>query len=334
MVSVSPYAFTITVVLTVFNLISGIIKVLYFRVKLKSKIKIHYFDKSLINSIMRFAFSVFIISLVDQLFWRSNPFILGILRGTGSVAVYSIAAQIYMNYMPLSTVIQSVFLPQITKLVENNISDKDLSTIFIKVGRVQYILLSTVLTGFVLFGREFISLWVGNEYEIAYGLALIILIPFTIDLTQNIGNTIMQAKDKYSFRAKMMVIMAIINVVLVFVLSSKFGLYGAAAGTGITLLIGNGFVMNYYYNYTMHINIKMFWENILKITIPYSITIITMLITKKFVAIDNFLVLIVIGLLYLSLHLLVLWKLVLNKYEKNLIINPIIKLLKLNKHVR
>ena len=58
-----------------------------------------------------------------------------------------------------------------------------------------------VLTGFILYGREFIAIWVGEEFNKSYYIALIIMIPFTIDLIQNIGLAILQAKNMYSFRA-------------------------------------------------------------------------------------------------------------------------------------
>ncbi|CZR11112.1 Polysaccharide biosynthesis protein [Trichococcus flocculiformis] len=123
----TPRAFLIVVVQTLFNLLAALIKYFYCRFGIDDKIKYHYYDKNLIKGMLSFSMSIFIVSIVDQVFWKSNQIILGITAGTAIVAVYSIAAQIYMNYMPLSTVIQSVFLPSITRIAAQKGNDRILS---------------------------------------------------------------------------------------------------------------------------------------------------------------------------------------------------------------
>lgn len=327
-ISKAPYAIAITAVIASLNFIASIIKIVYFKIKIKIRIKLHYFDKALFYNILSFSFSIFVVSVVDQLFWRSSQFILGMMMGTSAVAVYSVASQIYMNYMPLSTVIQGVFLPQITKLVELKASSEYLSNLFIKIGRIQYLLLSTILLGFILFGKEFIFLWVGSSYQSAYLLSLIIIVPFTIDLIQNIGLIIMQARDQYSFRAKLMVLMCLINFILVYFLTKKYGLVGTASATGITMFIGNGLVMNIYYKKAMNLNISKFWINIMKITIPSIFSFSVIWILKKIIVIDNLALLIGMGVLFVVLHGLILWRYALNDYEKKIFITYVNRFLK------
>ena len=79
---------------------------------------------------------------------------------------------------------------------------KIISNLFINIGRWQYFLLATVSSGFFIFGKVFIGFWAGKGFEDAYWITLLIIIPFTIDLIQNIGLSILQAQNKYDFRAK------------------------------------------------------------------------------------------------------------------------------------
>lgn len=70
-----------------------------------------------------------------------------------------------------------------------------------------------VLSGFVIFGKEFITLWVGPVYEPAYAMAIVVMVPFTIDIVQNLGLTILQVMNRYGFRAKMYFIAACLNII-------------------------------------------------------------------------------------------------------------------------
>jgi uncharacterized membrane protein len=70
----------------------------------------------------------------------------------------------------------------------------------------------------------------------------LIILPFTIDLIQNIGLTIMQAKHLYGYRAKVYLLIAVINVALAIPLGLKYGGIGCAIATGLSMIIGNGFI--------------------------------------------------------------------------------------------
>ncbi len=315
--AISPRAFTMTLILTISNFIVGIIKVLYTEKILRIRSKFKYLDKELLKNILKFSVSVFTVSLVDQVFWRSNQVLLGIFLGTSTVAVYSIAAQIYMNYMPISTVIQGVYLPKVTKSVMSNISDIELSDFFIRIGRVQFMMLSSILIGFILFGQDFIDLWVGKNFNEAYWITLIILIPFTIDLIQNIGLTIMQAKNQYSFRAKLYIIMALLNVVLSFILIPLYGALGTAIALGFSLFIGNGIIMNIYYYNKVGINIPLFWIRILSITPSFVIPITIGYLIKRFITISSFASLGVTVIIFLLVYIISVWLIGMDDFERN-----------------
>ena len=80
-------------------------------------------------------------------------------HGTKIVAIYGIAIQLQQMYMSFSTAISGVLLPKITSMVSVSGNEKAVSELFIKTGRLQFIIMSFVLCGFTLFGRQFIELW-------------------------------------------------------------------------------------------------------------------------------------------------------------------------------
>ena len=211
--------------------------------------------------------SVFAVTLIDQVFWKTNQVILGIISGTEAVAVYSLASLIYMNYMALSTAISGVYLPHVTGIIARNEPIEKLSELFIQIGRWQYYLLALVATGFIIFGKQFIQIWAGAGFEEAYVITLLIILPFTIDLIQNVGLAILQAENRYDFRAKVYFATGLFNLVLAIPLGIQYGGIGCAFATGLAMLLGNGFVMNWFYMKRIHLAIQLFWKQILHISL-------------------------------------------------------------------
>lgn len=262
-----PTAMAVAVAQTLLNVALILARIYYCFGKLHITIRYHYWNRELFQDFKKLALSVFAVSLIDQVFWKTNQIILGIVQGTAAVAVYSIASLIYMNYMALSTAISGVYLPHITEMVAQRKPVSSLSALFIQIGRWQYYLLALVASGFIIFGRQFIQLWAGNGFGDAYWITILIILPFTIDLIQNIGLAILQAMNLYDFRAKIYFITGVLNLALAVPLGIKFGGIGCAFATGLSMLIGNGFMMNWFYYKYIGLDIPRFWRQIGKITV-------------------------------------------------------------------
>lgn len=269
-----PTAMAVAVAQTVLNIGLILSRMYYCFARLHISIRFHYWNRELFHDFRKLALSVFCVGLIDQIFWKTNQIILGIVQGTEAVAVYSIASLIYMNYMLLSTAISGVYLPHITEMVAQKVSMKNLSDLFIQIGRWQYYLLALVATGFIIFGRQFIQLWAGGGFEDSYWISILIILPFTIDLIQNIGLAILQAMNRYDLRAKIYFFTGILNLCLALPLGIEYGGIGCAMATGTSMLIGNGLVMNYVYKKDIGLNILKFWKQIGRITISVSLCLI------------------------------------------------------------
>ena len=311
-----PSAFSVALVQTVCNVFLIFLRVYYCFNKLNIVIKYHYWNSKLIKEFKKLSLSVFIVTLIDQVFFKTNQIILGIISGPSDVAIYAVAAQIYLNYMVLSQIIVGVYVPYVTELVTKKEPIEILSQLFIKIGRWQYFLLGAICSGFFIFGKQFINIWAGENFNDAYWITLIVIVPFTIDLIQNIGLSILQAQNKYDFRAKVYFCMGLFNIGLAIPLGYKYGGIGCAIATGLSMFIGNGIIMNWYYANEIKLDIKIFWKNISNITI--SIVVLTIV----FYYINNFFITIsVIGfiiklLIYMISYILIMYKFVMNIEEK------------------
>ena len=310
---------TMTVVLTIVNLFILISNYIYCKKKLNIKIKFYGFDKKLFKTIFGYSFFIFLGIVVDKINWSVDQFVLGAISGTTAVSLYSVAANLNTLFINLSTAVSGVMLPKMSKLVAKNVNDEQLTHEFIKVGRIQYIIVFLMASGLILFGKEFIIAWVGKEFETSYYVALLLILPLCIPLIQNLGLSIMQAKNKFKFRTISMAIMSIFNIILSIFLAKLYGPIGTAIGTAISLIIVNIIIINIYYYKVIKINIFKFWKEIIRMTLPYIMPITLILIIMKFITLHGYANLIIFGGIYTILYFITCYLFSMNKYEKSLI---------------
>ena len=213
----------LVILVTVLNITTLILNFIYCKTKLKIKLKFGKIDFKLLKEIMAYSVWIFLNSIIDKINWSLDQFILGVYAGSVAVAIYAVAGQLNQMYMNFSTAISGVLLPKVTKMESDHASDKEFTDIFIKTGRIQFIVMALIITGFVLFGKEFIEImWVGPEYSESYIIACILMIPMTVPLIQNVGLNILQAKNKYKFRVIVLMVFAVVNVIMSIILSQLY----------------------------------------------------------------------------------------------------------------
>ena len=193
---------------TAFNVATLLLNGFYCRCKIRIKLVFGKFRWGFLREIAIYSFWIFLNAIMDRIYWSTGQFVLGAVAGTAAVAVFAVAINLENMYMGFSTAISGVFLPKITAMVATHKRDEDISDIFIRTGRIQYIIMAFILSGFILFGRQFINVWAGEGYEDAYAITLCFLIPLTVPLIQNIGITILQARNQMKFRSVVYVIIA------------------------------------------------------------------------------------------------------------------------------
>lgn len=90
----------------------------------------------------------------------------------------------------------------------------------------------------------------------------------TIDVSQNLGLTILQVMDRYGFRARMYLLAALINVVGTFLLARAFAGYGAAVSSAIAITVSSGVVLNAYYARSIRLRMGAWWSQCLREALP------------------------------------------------------------------
>lgn len=290
------------------------------------------FPRGLFRSLFAYTFFIALNMIVDQINWNIDKILLGRYRGTTAVAVYAVASTLQNYCQIFSTSISNVFTPKIHRII-NNIGDNFdeqrsvLTELFTRVGRIQFLILALISTGLIFWGKPFIvKYWAGPGYEESYYVALLLILPSSIALIQNLGIEIQRAENRHQFRSVAYALMALLNLLLSIFLCQIYGAIGSALGTAISLVVANGIIMNVYYYKHCNIDVISFWKNIFSMAKGMVIPIIFAIVITFIIKIDSILVFLIQILIYTLCYIISMWFLGMNQYEKNLFLDPIRKI--------
>lgn len=314
------------VVSTILTISAVLLNVWYSVSKLSFSISFKNIDFSLFNEMWTFTFFVFMGFIVDQINWNVDKFLIGRMLGTIQVSVYSIGAQLNSIYLTFSTSISSVFTPRVNIINQQSDSNKQLTALITKVGRIQFLVVGLIMSGYIFFGRTFIKLWVGDAYSESYMVGLLLMLPATIPLIQNLGIEIQRAKNKHRFRSYLCFVMAFVNIFVSIVLIRLFGVLGAPIGTCISLLLCNCLIMNIHYHKKIGLNMIYYWKEILKFVPAVILYSIVGFILNRYFVKATWISLGLCIIIFCVAYTVSMWLLGMNTSEKEMISMPFKKI--------
>lgn len=321
-------AVAMVILQTIFNLATLVINYLYCKYKLKIKIRFAKFQWGFLREVAVYSFWIFLNVIMDKIYWSTGQFILGIVAGTAAIAVFAVAIQLHSMYMQFSTAISSVFLPKVTGMVVLGNDNAEISNLFIKTGRIQNIVMAMILFGFLTFGRSFMVLWAGPEYSDAYIITCLFFISLYIPLIQNLGITILQARNQMKFRSLLYIAIAAVALILQYYFAKLWGGIGCAIAISGALFVGQGIIMNIYYKVKQGINISRFWKEIAKMNFAPFILSISFIYAMYDTIIESWSKLAFWIFIYTITYIVLLYKVSMNQYERTLLMEPIKKIVK------
>lgn len=324
----------IATVSLIFQIVVLPIYMWYVAKRLGIKMKFVKPEKAFLLELFSFSIFMFLSSIADLLFWSTDNVLIGAMIGSTAVAVYNVGG-VFTNLMRnLTSAINDVFVPKVTMMVAVDKSNTELSELMIRVGRLQYLMVSLLASGFIVFGQVFIHYWSGDVYADAYWVSLVTFLPSAIPILQNIAFGVIVAQHKHKFRCYIYFGIAILNAISTFFIIPYFGYIGAAICSGVSYIIGHGIILNIYYKSVIKLDIFGFWMNILKMSfIPVIITVIGYWIVNILIP-WNIILMLVEGIGFVLVFILLTWFFTMNEYEKDIfkgLLNSVIRL-KRRKH--
>ena len=119
---------------------------------------------------------------------------------------------------------------------------------------------------------------------------------------------------------------AILNASSTYLVVPYLGGIGAALCSCISYLLGQGLIMNIYYNKVVGIDILQFWKIILKMSIFPMCMMFVGLNVVRFIVINNWVIFFTGVIVYTVIYCFGMYILNMNDYEKNIIREPLKKI--------
>lgn len=252
--------------------------------------------------------------------WNAGMIIAGLQMDAATIGVVGIGIMIGNMYGYFAETINRMTLPHATQLIKGNPSGEEITQNMVKIGRIIAIVQMGIMSAFAIFGESFIQLWAGESYREAYIVALMMMVSWIVELSQDYGNTLIEAKGRVKT-------MAIINFITIFAgaitsyyTSSRYGvtgLIGALSCGTILATIAN----NIYYKHLLQLNIKEYMTRVYgRLTVVTATCVTMFLVIRHFIADVATWTWLIGGIAtYIGLYAICIYRCVLSKEEKETI---------------
>lgn len=311
-----------TIVSLVVSAVARIAYQVYVRKNMCLKPRYRGLPTYMMKDILGFSFWIFVSNVVGQLYNATDTVMIGMMPAlaTTGVAVYNVGGTLSSLIGNFATGISSLLAPKTNRMVFSGANNDDLLNLAIKVGRIQGYFAGLLVSGFIAFGRPFIYFYAGTGYEDAYWVAIFMAVPSVIYMVQGVCINVIIARNQHRFRSCAYFLIAVLNVIGTWVVMKRWGVSGAAAMTGFATVIGHGFLMNWYYQRRIGLNMVCFWKRVSKVFIVPLVLCVITCITSLFVDYYRISVfcwgVMVYTILFCSLN----WCYILDSYEKSVIL--------------
>ena len=198
-------------------------------------------------------------TIADTMRFNLDSFVIGKWVDLSAVAVYGIAALIvryFLQFIYLGA--QIIFTPRYAALDGKGQRNR-LRILFLRSLSISAFLSFCVGTLIIIFGHQFILLWVGKEYIDAVPVLWILTIAYAIALAQTPGISLVYALKKHYLFAAASIVEGVANFLLSIYFASRYGIIGVAMGTAIPMLIVKLFVQPIYVSRVIGISIKKYF---------------------------------------------------------------------------
>lgn len=284
-----------------------------------------YWNEEELKELAGYSGWVTLVMLAQRCIFNVAPTILGALSGSTAIAILGIAMTLEGYTYTFANAINGMFLPEVSRIVSRS---GNVLPLMIRVGRMQIFVVSLVVGGVVCLGRNFITLWVGDDFSLSYTCALLIIVPSFFQLPQEIGLQTIVAQNKVKLEAIVLCVMALFNICGAILLVPQYGAVGLCISICIAYLLRTMGLDYIFYKY-LHIDIWTFFkESFLKMTLAVVISMLLSLVFSLLVTNEGWFGFICRGLGFVAIYIIVMYYLAMDDTEKKIILEPIKRILK------
>ena len=253
--------YSLVLVHAVVNCVMIGVKYLLIKRNTKHRISLRVWDGALAKGLFSFTVWIAIKDIAHRCIFTIMPTIIAALIGSTEITLFSLAATLEGYVFTFADAVNGMFMPRISKLIRRDNAHEELTKLMTKVGKFHIFTLGLIFAGFLCVGDTFVTLWMGEGYNVVYICTVILIFPSLIDVPQQIARTTLVAKDRVKEQAMIYIVVALTNILLAIVLLRWIGIVGASIAVCVAYLIRT-VGMNFLYKKFLDINLKQYFATV------------------------------------------------------------------------
>lgn len=253
--------------------------------------------------------------------WTAGNIIAGMTHDTTAVGVMGIGVLLGSMYGYFAETINRMTMPHATRFVRTSPGGASVTDEMIRVGRMVAIPQIGILGGFIIFGNSFVRLWAGETYTSAYHIALVMMSASTIQLSQEYGTSLLEAKGSVRSISVINFICIFAGVVASYFIAQQHSgieyiIYALAGGTLLATTANN-----IYYRHKLHLdNTRYFREVYGRLLLSTSMAVAIYKVIEHYcITQASWWWIAIGGTTYAALYIILIYKVILTGEERRLL---------------
>lgn len=241
------------------NLISFMLKIVLCKIKLPVHISFSKRGTISLKDIFSFSAWSMVGSVSQQMMFNLIPSVLAMTANTTAITLYGFANVIEGYVSTITQAINGLFMPKVSRDIVKDSDARNILPLMIKVGRINQTIITLLLIGLTVLGKEFVYLWVGDEYSTLYICILFLAYPYYISASQQIANTSISVLNKVKYYALINLVTGLFNLICSYFVCQIWGIVGVCAVTGGAFIL-RIILLNAVYVKVLSIDIRTFFK--------------------------------------------------------------------------
>lgn len=220
-------------------------------------------EPGMLKNISQFICFIALQSVMDQLNWQIDKFILARTQGTSEISIYSIGSTFNTYFLMIGGAVSGIFIAEINRLVVTG-DEIRLNRLFRRTCKLFTYLVGFIITVFLIFGRPFVLRWAGAEYSQSFKVGWMLMLPVSFSMVMGLGQDIARAKNRHQIQIIINVCVCVGNMLISIPLAIHFGAVGSAFGTFIAEIIICMIVQPVYYKKVLGLEVKSIFLDVVR----------------------------------------------------------------------
>jgi O-antigen/teichoic acid export membrane protein len=208
----------------------GVYRANAYRVFPAMRVRLSLFRRDRLRELTSFSVFMALIDWANKLNYSIDAVVIGVMFGTGAVAVWSVGQRLAEATQRLTNQLNDILFPNI---VDHNASERvdRLQRLFLVGTRLSLATVVPIAAVLMLMAAPLVRAWVGPGFEASVIVVQLLSLIVVVRVGNATASTLLKGADRHRLLAVVNVVTAIVNVSLSIALAKPLGLAGVAIGT-------------------------------------------------------------------------------------------------------